>query len=92
MPAKLHERGPDLRIGGDAAGDDQRRDDDIGKFRAEALQAAAEAVGERVGYGALERGADVFDIAIRKRFERFRRQANGGLEAGKGKVERFLAL
>ena len=90
--AKRFQRAADFGIGRDAAGHHQRRLCDVGEFAAEAGEAAADAVVQRVGDRRLEGGADVGDVPFAERRDRGRRLPHRRLQAGEGKIQPRLAL
>ena len=76
----------DFGVGGDAAGHHQRRLCHVGEFAAEAGEAAADAVVQRVGDRRLEGGADVGDVLVAQRRDRGRRLPHRRLQPGEGEI------
>ncbi len=69
----------DRLVGGDAAGDDQRGRRAVA--RAEQPQAGAQPVGDDVDHRLLERGAEIGDVLVDKRRDRFGFEPQRGLQA-----------
>ena len=84
----LAERGADLLVGGDAAGDDEGRR--AGDGRLEAREGGGRAGGDDVGDGGLEARGDVGDVLVGERRDLLGGEADGGLEAGEREVEAVL--
>jgi hydroxymethylbilane synthase len=88
LQAERLQRAPDLLVGGNAAGNHQRRlDIEAHELRLEAGKTTADAVFQRARDRLLERSADIGDVLFGQRSDFGRRLPDGRFQSGKGEVE-----